>query len=68
MKVNGQPHRTIWLEGHLVKLIYQPQIPHKFEIRSLATFQETAKAIREMWVRGAPAIGAAGAFGMVQAI
>ncbi len=68
MKVNGQPHRTIWLEGKTVKLIYQPQIPHKFEIRTLQTYQETAKAIQEMWVRGAPAIGAAGAFGMVQAV
>ncbi|MBF0279965.1 MAG: S-methyl-5-thioribose-1-phosphate isomerase [SAR324 cluster bacterium] len=68
MKVNGQPYRTIWLEGKLVKLIYQPQIPHKFEIRTLQSYQETAHAIQEMWVRGAPAIGAAGAFGMVQAV
>ena len=68
MKVYGKSYRSIWLEGKTVKLIYQPQIPHKFEIRSLHSYQETATAIREMWVRGAPAIGAAGAFGMVQAI
>ena len=56
------------MEGETVKLVYQPRIPHEFEIRSLRSYQETAIAIREMWVRGAPAIGAAGAFGMVQAV
>lgn len=68
MNVNGTPYRTIWLEGNQIKFIYQPLIPYKFEIRSLATYQETATAIEEMWVRGAPAIGAAGAFGVVQAV
>ncbi len=68
MNVNGKPYRTIWLEGDIVKIIYQPVIPHKFEIRSLRTHHETATAIRDMWVRGAPAIGAAGVLGMVQAV
>ena len=68
MNVQGKPYRTIWLEDHLVKIIYQPLIPHKFEIRTLTTYQETAIAIEKMWVRGAPAIGAAGAFGVVQAL
>ena len=68
MKVDGKSYRSIWMEGDSVKLIYQPRLPHEFEIRSLRSYQETAIAIREMWVRGAPAIGAAGAFGMVQAI
>ena len=65
MKVNGQSYRTIWFESNCLKLIYQPLLPHQFEIRTLNTSQEVIQAIREMWVRGAPAIGAAGAFGMV---
>ncbi|MBF0286808.1 MAG: S-methyl-5-thioribose-1-phosphate isomerase [SAR324 cluster bacterium] len=68
MNVNGKPYRTIWLEGDIVKIIHQPFIPHEFEISSLRTHQETATAIQEMWVRGAPAIGAAGVLGMVQAM
>lgn len=68
MRVNGEPFRTIWLEEDQVKLIYQPALPHKFEIRTLNNYNETAHAIKDMWVRGAPAIGAAGAFGMAQAI
>lgn len=68
MKVNGKDCRTIWLEGDSVKMIYQPALPHHFEIRTLSNYYEMAQSIQEMWVRGAPAIGAAGAFGMAQAI
>lgn len=68
MNVDNTPYRTIWLEGDCVKIIHQPIIPHQFEIRELVTVQDTATAIKDMWVRGAPAIGAAGAFGMAQAV
>ncbi|MGK5090515.1 S-methyl-5-thioribose-1-phosphate isomerase [Deltaproteobacteria bacterium TL4] len=68
MIVNGESYRTIWFEENTLKLIYQPILPHQFEIRSIKTHQEAAQAIEEMWVRGAPAIGAAGAFGMTLAI
>jgi len=66
MKVEGKDYRTIWLEGSSVKTINQPLIPHKFEIVSLDTHDRTAEAIRTMVLRGAGAIGAAGAFGMAQ--
>src|SRR5512146_1979743 len=68
MKVNGKPYRTIWMEGTVVKMIDQPRLPHFFEIVDASGYQDTAKAIREMVVRGAGAIGAAGGFGMAQVV
>jgi len=67
MRVNGQHYRTVWLDGSSVKMINQPLLPHSFEIFECATYQDTARAIREMIVRGAGAIGAAAGFGMAQA-
>lgn len=67
MKVNGKHYRTVWLEGSSVKMIDQPKLPHSFEIISLPTHKETAKAISTMIVRGAGAIGVTGAAGMAQA-
>ena len=59
--------RTVWLEGPVVKMIDQPKLPHSFEIFESRDYIQTAKAISTMIVRGAPAIGATGAFGMAQA-
>jgi S-methyl-5-thioribose-1-phosphate isomerase len=56
------------MEGRSVKLINQPLLPHRFEIFSADDHRATARAIREMTVRGAPAIGATAAYGMAQAI
>ncbi len=67
MRVNGVSYRTIWLEGSTVKLIDQRQLPFRFEILALPTYEETAEAIRNMTVRGAGAIGVAAAYGMAQA-
>lgn len=66
MIVNGKPYRTVWLEGSQVRLINQPLLPHFFEIVSLPDHRATAKAIRDMVVRGAGAIGATGGYGMAQ--
>jgi len=30
MRVNGQPYRTVWMQGTTVKMINQPLIPHTF--------------------------------------
>jgi len=60
-------YRTVWLEGRIVRMINQPLLPHFFRIASFAGHRQTAEAIRTMVVRGAPAIGAAGAFGIAQA-
>jgi S-methyl-5-thioribose-1-phosphate isomerase len=66
MKVLGKHYRTVWLEGTTVKLINQPLIPHKFEIVAMEDHKATARAIKEMVVRGAGAIGATAGFGMAQ--
>jgi S-methyl-5-thioribose-1-phosphate isomerase len=60
-------YRTVWLEGRTVKMIDQPKLPHFFRIVAAGNHRETAEAVRTMIVRGAPAIGASGAFGMAQA-
>ena len=68
MKVNGKPYRTIWMEGTVVRMIDQPRLPHFFEIADAPGYRDTAAAIRDMVVRGAGAIGAAGGFGMAQVV
>jgi methylthioribose-1-phosphate isomerase len=68
MNVNGQPFRTIWLNpDRTVSIIDQTQLPHHFDVRTLASVEQTATAIREMQVRGAPLIGATAAYGMALA-
>ena len=67
MNVNGRPYQTVWLEGSTVKLIEQRKLPHVFEVVACVTYQETARAIQEMVVRGAGAIGAAAGYAMAQA-
>ena len=68
MQVDGTHYRTVWMEGATVKMIDQPLIPHRFEIVELPDYHATARAIQTMIVRGAPAIGACGAYGMAQAV
>ncbi|MGC6508679.1 MAG: S-methyl-5-thioribose-1-phosphate isomerase [Myxococcota bacterium] len=67
MNVNNTHYRTVWMEGQAVKLIDQPSLPHRFQLVTMETHKDTAKAISTMIVRGAGAIGATGAFGMAQA-
>jgi methylthioribose-1-phosphate isomerase len=50
-----------------LKMIDQRRLPGELVIVSLCTCQEVAEAIRNMTVRGAPAIGAAAAFGLALA-
>lgn len=77
MNVNGQAYRTVWVDAESaelgggpnpfpVRMIEQRRIPHEFTIVELADHRETARAIREMIVRGAPAIGASAAYGLAQ--
>jgi methylthioribose-1-phosphate isomerase len=66
MIVNGQAYRTVWMEDGVVKIINQVLLPHRFGIVDLPDHRATAQAIREMWVRGAGAIGATGGYGMAQ--
>lgn len=67
--------RTVWAEapdsagggGLTIRMIDQQLLPHEFKIADMATHRDTADAIRRMTIRGAPAIGAAGAYGLAQA-
>ena len=47
-----------------VEVIDQRSLPHALLLRTLHTPQDVFTAIREMWVRGAPLIGATAAFGV----
>src|SRR5208337_4066478 len=49
-----------------ILLIEQRLLPHEFKIIAARDFRETAAAIRDMIVRGAPAIAATAAYGLVQ--
>ena len=60
-------YRTVWMQGYIVRMIDQTKLPHKFQIYNCTNFEQTADAIRNMIVRGAPAIGATAGFGMAQA-
>jgi methylthioribose-1-phosphate isomerase len=58
--------RTIFWDG-CVKLIDQTLLPDKFEIISCKTIEELADAIKRLAVRGAPALEAAGGYGIALA-
>ncbi len=67
MLIKGKQYRTIWLhpeDDTVVQLIDQRWLPHKVVIADIRTVDEMCTAIRDMWVRGAPLIGAAAAWGM----
>lgn len=67
MIVKGNHYRTVWMDGDgVVKMIDQTLLPHRFEIIDLEDYRQTARAISEMNVRGAGAIGATAAYGMAQ--
>jgi len=65
MKIEGKEYRALWFENNNVKFIDQRKLPYKFEIYTAKTVDDIAFAIKDMIVRGAPAIGAAAAYGMV---
>lgn len=68
MKVGQGHYRSIWVEGDAVRIIDQTRLPHEFVVVTLATLDQAATAIRDMWVRGAPLIGATAAYGMAIAM
>lgn len=59
--------RPVRWEGDALVLIDQTQLPHRFVEGRYTDWREVAEAIRHMVVRGAPAIGAAAACGLVLA-
>ena len=66
MKVDGKQMRPIWFDetSQTVKVIDQRQLPHRLVIAELTTVDKVITAIQAMFVRGAPLIGATGAYGV----
>lgn len=66
MKINGIHQRTVWLgqDGWSVEILDQTKLPFDIQIISLTSMEQAATAIKDMWVRGAPLIGAVAAYGM----
>ena len=59
--------RTVFWENNELKMIDQRILPARFEVIAYREHKEVAHAITDMVVRGAPAIGAAAAFGLALA-
>ena len=59
--------RALWMEDDKVRFIDQKILPHRFEFLDARTVEDIALFIEDMTVRGAPSIGAAGAYGMAMA-
>ncbi|MGD0340114.1 MAG: S-methyl-5-thioribose-1-phosphate isomerase [Bacteroidales bacterium] len=67
MLVDGINYQSIWVDEKdpsVVSVIDQQKLPFIFEIKKLRSVDDICDAIRDMTVRGAPLIGAAGAFGV----
>jgi methylthioribose-1-phosphate isomerase len=60
----GEFHSIKWLDEGLVSMIDQRVLPLEVKYNHYKTYREVANAIKEMVIRGAPAIGAAAAFGL----
>ena len=61
-------YRTVTFDAaaNCVVLIEQRLLPHEFKTVAARNYRETARAIRDMVVRGAPAIAATAAYGLTQ--
>ncbi len=70
MKLNGVHHRSITRtdDGAGARILDQRQLPWDVVWVELRTADAAAIAIRDMWTRGAPIIGAVAAYGLAMAI
>lgn len=59
--------RTIERDGEVIKFIDQTLLPEKLEVVACTDVERLARAIRRLEVRGAPALGIAGAYGVALA-
>ncbi len=66
VNINGETKTilAVWYEDNQVKLIDQRKIPEKIEIYSAKNSDDIYYAIKNMVVRGAPAIGVTAAYGL----
>jgi len=67
VKTCVEDFRTIWLKPGdpcVVQIIDQRQLPHRYHVHDLRTWQDGVVAIADMLVRGAPLIGATAAWSL----
>ena len=66
MRVQGEMRRSLWpADTHdALYVIDQRRLPHHWAIERLDSVDAVVRAIRDMWVRGAPLIGATAAYGL----
>jgi methylthioribose-1-phosphate isomerase len=67
MLVGSKNYKSIWLDESdpaIVRAIDQQKLPFFFEIHEMRSVDDVFNAIKNMTIRGAPVIGAAGAFGI----
>lgn len=69
MKIGGTHYRSVWPVGEdAFGIIDQTRLPHEFVTLTLRSADQAAHAIRSMQTRGAPLIGAVGAYGLALAV
>jgi len=67
MEQRGENFRTIWLKPDdptIVQIIDQRLLPHEYRVHNLRCWQDGLIAISDMYVRGAPLIGATAAWSL----
>lgn len=67
MTKRGEEFRTIWLhpdDPSRVQIIDQRRLPHEYCVHDLRSWQDGLVAIADMYVRGAPLIGATAAWSL----
>lgn len=67
MRLTVEPDDSIYFDGGRLHLIDQTRLPGEVEILHLETSEQVEDAIRRLAIRGAPAIGIAGAYGVLLA-
>ncbi len=59
--------KAVWMDEDKVKMIDQRYLPNKLEYFKAEDYKDIHRSIKDMMVRGAPAIGVTAAYGMAQA-
>ncbi len=69
VRINGETKemRALWYDDGVINFLDQRKIPDSIEIFQARNYRDVAFAIKEMVVRGAPAIGVSAAYGIAQA-
>ncbi|NNM75483.1 S-methyl-5-thioribose-1-phosphate isomerase [Sphingomonas sp. ID1715] len=68
MKLNGEWVRSVARTEAGIRILDQRKLPWSVEWIELRTADDAFRAIREMWTRGAPLIGAVAAYGLAMAL